>query len=78
MGQQVQTLQARSWQARSWKSTNGQRQWLSMLIATMEEISRPEQRNVSCDSLALAGLRAQLMRPASAHVTYGSPYGLRN
>ena len=59
MGQQLQT----------WRSVGGQRAWLSMLIDTMEEISRPEMRAVA--------LHAQLARPAQA-MPYAAGYGLRN
>ena len=68
MGQQIQ----------GWRSASGQRLWLSMLIDTMEEISRPETRAVPCDDQLLAGLLAQLARPASAHTPYASAYSLRN
>jgi hypothetical protein len=66
MGQQIQ----------GWRSASGQRLWLSMLIDTMEEISRPELRAVPCDDQLLAELRAQLTRPALA--PYASAYSLRN
>ena len=52
--------------------------WLSMLIDTMEEISRPELRAVPCDGRVLAALRAQLARPASARMPYATSYSLRN
>jgi hypothetical protein len=65
-------------QLRTWRSASGQRAWLSMLIDTMEEISRPELRSVPCDSLVLAALRAQLARPASAQMPYATGYSLRN
>jgi hypothetical protein len=68
MGQQIQ----------GWRSASGQRLWLSMLIDTMEEISRTELRAVPCDDQLLAALRAQLARPASAHTPYASAYSLRN
>jgi hypothetical protein len=69
MGQQLQT----------WRSANGQRAWLSLLIDTMEEVSRPERRAVPCDGRVLAAFRAQLARPASSvTVSLGSPYSLRN
>ena len=61
-----------------WRSASGQRLWLSMLIDTMEEISRPELRAVPCDDHLLAALRAQLARPALAHTPYASAYSLRN
>ena len=68
MGQQLQ----------GWRSARSQRLWLSMLIDTAEEISRPEWRAAPCDRQVLVALRAQLARPASACVSYSSPYGLRN
>jgi hypothetical protein len=68
MGQQIQ----------GWRSASSQRLWLSMLIDTMEEISRPELRAVPCDDQVLAALRAQLGRPALARTPYASVYSLRN
>ena len=65
-------------QLRTWRTAGGQRAWLSMLIDTMEEISRPELRAVPCDGRALAALRAQLARPASACMPYATSYSLRN
>jgi hypothetical protein len=66
MGQQLQT----------WRSASSQRAWLSLLIDTMEEASRPERRAVPCDVQVIAAFRAQLARPAS--VPFTSPYSLRN
>jgi hypothetical protein len=68
MGQQLST----------WRSEGDQRAWLSMLIDTMEQVSRPESRAVPCDINVLAALRAQLARPASALTPYASSYSLRN
>ena len=68
MGQQIQ----------GWRSVSGQRVWLSKLIDTMEQISRPERRAVPCDPQVLAAVRAQLARPALARAHYGSTYSLRN
>jgi len=68
MGQQIQ----------GWRSVSGQRLWLSMLIDTMEAISRPELRTVPCDNQVLAAVRAQLARPALGRTPYASAYGLRN
>jgi hypothetical protein len=65
-------------QLRTWRSGSGQRAWLSKLIDTMEEISRPELRAAPCDISVLTALRAQLVRPASAHMPYGTGYSLRN
>ncbi|SDP39983.1 transcriptional regulator [Afipia sp. GAS231] len=68
MGQALQT----------WRSGSEQRAWLSLLIDTFEEVSRPELRTVPCDSHVLAALRAQLACPAGVYGPYGSPYGLRH
>ena len=68
MGQQLST----------WRSGGDQRAWLSMLIDTMELVSRPESRAVPCDINVLDALRAQLARPATAGIAYGSGYSLRN
>jgi len=65
-------------QLRTWRSVGDQRAWLSMLIDTMEQVSRPESRAVPCDINVLAALRAQLARPATAALAYGSDYSLRN
>jgi hypothetical protein len=62
----------------TWRSGSEQRAWLSMLIDTYEEVSRPETRAVPCDSHVLAALRAQLARPGSAFGAYAPPYGLRH
>jgi hypothetical protein len=70
--------QAMGRQVQGWRSASGQRLWLSMLIDTMEEISRPELRAVACDDQLLAALRAQLARPALARTPYTSAYSLRN
>jgi hypothetical protein len=68
MGQQIGT----------WRTGRGQRAWLSMLVDTMEQVSRPESRAVPCDINVLAALRAQLARPATARTPYASSYCLRN
>ena len=65
-------------QLRTWRSGGDQRAWLSMLIDTMEQVSRPESRAVPCDGQVLTALRAQLARPASAASAYSSGYSLRN
>jgi hypothetical protein len=53
-----------------WRSGKGERQWLSRLIETMEQIARPDIQSRPVDRLVLAKVRAQLGRPASY------PYGL--
>jgi hypothetical protein len=65
-------------QLREWRSAGGQRLWLSMLIDTAEEISRPERRAVPCDRQVITALREQLARPASLTIAYASSYSLRN
>ena len=49
----------------SWRSGKGERQWLSRLIETMEQIARPDIQRRPVDRLVLAKVRAQLGRPAS-------------
>ena len=65
-------------QLRTWRSVGDQRAWLSMLIDTMEQVSRPESRAMPCNGQVLAALRAQLARPATGAIAYGSDYSLRN
>jgi len=68
MGQRLQT----------WRSQGGERQWLSMLVATMEQVSRPEIRKIPCDPQILIALRAQLAHPASPYAYGASNFSLRN
>jgi len=72
MPRQVQT-----WQSKR-AALNGDRQWLLRLIATMEQIARPEVRKLPCDQLVLAAVRAQLARPPRAHPPGASTFSLRN
>ena len=65
-------------QLRTWQSGGDQRAWLSMLIDTMEQVSRPELRAMPCDGNVLTALRAQLARPATSGTAYASGYSLRN
>jgi hypothetical protein len=65
-------------QLQSWRSVDGERLWLSMLIDTMEQVSRPEFRGLPCDPSILVALRAQLARPASGYAHCGSDFSLRN
>jgi hypothetical protein len=44
----------------------------------MEEVARPEIRELPCASSILLALRAQLERPVSADVQYASRFSLRN
>jgi len=59
----------------SWRSGKVERQWLSRLIETMEQIACPDMQRRPVDRLVLAKVRAQLGRPASYH--YGA-YGPRH
>jgi len=49
----------------TWRSGKGERQWLSRLIETMEQIARSDAQSRPVDRLVLAKVRAQLGRPAS-------------
>jgi hypothetical protein len=61
-----------------WGSRRGERLWLSMLIDTMEEVSRPEIRKIPCDPQTLIAFRAQLACPASPYPFGASSFSLRN
>jgi len=63
---------------RPWRSGSGERQWLSMLIDTMEKIARPEVRALPNDARLLAAVRAQLARPVSSYRYGASAFSLRN
>jgi hypothetical protein len=65
-------------QTQSWRSGKGQTLWLSMLVEAMERFSAPEWRNVPCDAVELAALRAQLARPAAPYPMFASRFSLRN
>jgi hypothetical protein len=71
MGQQLQASQFR-------RSGDRDRLWLSMLIDTMEKVSRPEFRTLPCDPSILMALRAQLARPVTCYAHCGSEFSLRN
>jgi biotin-(acetyl-CoA carboxylase) ligase len=66
MGQQLQ----------SWRSGDGERLWLSMLVAAMEKTSSPDFVDIACSTAVLASVQAHLAQPASRG--YVSPYSLRN
>ena len=82
MGQQVGPHQAKPQHAKPWRSGDGERVWLSMLIATMERVSRPSVRAMPCDSKVLSALSLKLARPASPyphwHARQASDFSLRN
>jgi hypothetical protein len=50
-----------------WQGGEGERLWLSLLVAAMEEASRPEIRSKPCDKAILQACRAQLMQPATGY-----------
>jgi len=68
MGQQLQ----------AWRSGEGEKVWLSMLIAAMEQAARPELRALPCDRSVLAQMSARLAQPASPYRYGASPFSLRN
>lgn len=74
----LQAGQAMGQQLQSWQSGDGEKLWLSMLIDTMEEVSRPEIRCLPCDRFILASVYAHLARPASACPHGASSFSLRN
>jgi hypothetical protein len=49
-----------------------------MLVLAMERASRPEVRSLPCHRAILAGLHAQLSRPASLIGNGASAFSLRN
>jgi hypothetical protein len=67
MGQQLQP----------WRS-GGSEMWLSMLVDTMEEISRPGIRGLPCSPSVLIAFRAHLAHPASPYPYGASAFSLRN
>jgi hypothetical protein len=68
MGQQFQP----------WRSEGSQRLWLSTLVDTMEEVCRPNLRNLPCAPPVLIALKAQLARPAAPYGHGASSFSLRN
>jgi hypothetical protein len=56
-----------------WHGGDSERRWLSLLVAAMEEVSRPDVRSRPCEAAILQACRAQLARPvtsfAHAHST---------
>jgi hypothetical protein len=69
LGQEQAMAQGLQQGLQTWRSGKGERQWLSRLIETMEQIARPTMQSRPVDRLVLARVRAQLSRPASY------PYG---
>jgi hypothetical protein len=61
-----------------WQGDSSERRWLSLLIAAIEETTRPEVRSQPVEAEILMALRAQLARPV-ARVPYPlTPYSFRN
>jgi len=54
-----------------WHDGGGERLWLSLLVAAMEEAARPEIRAKPCESAILQACRAHLMRPV---IGYGCTF----
>jgi hypothetical protein len=50
-----------------WHGGDRERLWLSLLVAAMEEASRPEIRSKPCESAILQACRAQLAQPATGY-----------
>jgi hypothetical protein len=70
--------QAMGRQVGQWRSGEGQKLWLSMLVDTMEAISRSELRNSPISPSVLTALKAQLARPGSYCAHGASQFSLRN
>jgi hypothetical protein len=65
-------------QTQQWRSGKGEMAWLSMLVDTMEKLSRPELRAKPCDPTLLMAVKTQLASPALSRGFYGSNFSLRN
>jgi hypothetical protein len=65
-------------QTQHWRSGNGETAWLSALIGTMDQLSRPELRATACAPSLLAAVETHLAHPAVPHGVYGSSFSLRN
>jgi hypothetical protein len=65
-------------QTQQWRSGNGEMAWLSALVGTMEQVSRPELRATRCSPSLLAAVEAHLARPTMPQGLYGSNFSFRN
>ena len=65
-------------QLQGWQAAGGEKLWLSMLINTMEQVSRSELRSQPRDRSVVAAVLAQLSRPAAAFARQGSGFSLRH
>jgi hypothetical protein len=61
-----------------WRSGSDEIVWLSLLVATLEKLSDPEERARPCDPDVLAAARAHLALPVRFQDIYGSHFSLRN
>ena len=52
--------------------------WLTTLIDAMEQVARPEIRQIPCDALLISAASAHLARPTATFDHCGSAYSLRN
>jgi hypothetical protein len=77
-GGQTGQGQAMGQQVGQWRSGQGQKLWLSMLVDTMEAISRAEVRGSPVSPSVLIALEAQLARPVLLYAHGTSPFSLRN
>jgi hypothetical protein len=64
--------QAMGQRLEQWHGGDGERLWLSLLVAAMEEASRPEIRSKPCESAVLQACRAQLAQPATGYAGVSS------
>ena len=65
-------------QTQQWRSGIGEMAWLSALVVTMEQVSRPELHAELCAPRLLAAVEAHLGRPTMPQVPYGSKFSFRN
>jgi hypothetical protein len=65
-------------QTQQWRSGNGEMAWLSALVETMDEVSRPELRATLCAPSLLAAVEAHMAHPVMPPGLYGSNFSLRN
>jgi hypothetical protein len=78
MGHRFQPSPSQNRRSADWRSGDGDKLWLSMLVDTMEEVSRPEFRSLPCEPSILIALRAQLARPAAPYPYRASRFSLLN
>ena len=47
-----------------WRSGDGETDWLSMLVKTLEKLSDPKERAIPCDADDLIAAKAHLAHPS--------------